>query len=34
MTEEPRRFPAPRTVEEIPGDFKVVDANGIAVAHF
>jgi hypothetical protein len=29
----PRRFPAPWTVEQIPGGFKVVDANGQALAY-
>ena len=28
-----RRFPPPWTVEETPGAFKVVDANGQAVAY-
>jgi len=28
-----RRFPAPWTVEQIPGGFKVTDANGQAVAY-
>lgn len=27
-----RRFPAPWTVEEIPGGFRVLDANGVSVA--
>ena len=29
----PRRFPAPWTVEKIPGGFKVLDANGQALAY-
>lgn len=29
----PRRLPAPWTVEEMPGGFKVVDANRLAVAY-
>src|SRR5688572_13678975 len=29
----PRRFPAPWTVEQIPGGFKVVDANGQSLAY-
>ena len=28
-----RRFPAPWTVEEMPGGFKVLDANGEALAY-
>jgi hypothetical protein len=28
-----RRFPPPRTVEKIPGGFKVYDANGQALAY-
>ena len=28
-----RRFPAPWTVEPIPGGFKVLDANGQALAY-
>jgi hypothetical protein len=28
-----RRFPPPWTVEEIPGGFKVIDANGQALAY-
>lgn len=28
-----RRFPSPWTVIEIPGGFRVVDANGVAVAY-
>ena len=28
-----RRFPAPWTVEKIPGGFKVLDANGQALAY-
>lgn len=32
MTEDRRRFPAPWTVEETPGGFAVVDANGVRVA--
>ena len=28
-----RRFPAPWTVEEIPGGFKVLDATGQALAY-
>jgi hypothetical protein len=28
-----RRFPPPWTVEQIPGGFKVVDANGQALAY-
>jgi large subunit ribosomal protein L13 len=27
----PRRFPAPWTIEQIPGGFKVIDANGLVV---
>lgn len=34
MTERaPRRLPAPWTVEDMPGGFKVIDANGLAVAY-
>jgi hypothetical protein len=34
MPDEPsRRFPAPWTVDEIPGGFRVVDANGIAISY-
>ena len=29
----PRRFPAPWTAEQTPGGFKVVDANGQALAY-
>jgi hypothetical protein len=29
----PRRFPAPWQVEEIPGGYKVLDANGQALAY-
>lgn len=29
----PRRFPAPWTVEEIPGGYKVVDSGGSSVAY-
>lgn len=29
----PRRFPAPWTVEQIPGGCKVLDANGQALAY-
>ena len=29
----PRHFPPPWTVEQIPGGYKVIDANGQAVAH-
>ena len=29
----PRRFPAPWTVEKIAGGFKVLDANGQALAY-
>ena len=28
-----RRFPAPWTIEKIPGGFKVVDANGQSLAY-
>jgi hypothetical protein len=28
-----RRFPAPWTVEQIPGGYKVLDANGQALAY-
>ena len=28
-----RRFPAPLSVEEIAGGFRVVDANGVALAY-
>ncbi len=28
-----RRFPAPWTVEKIPGGFKVIDANGQSLAY-
>ena len=28
-----RRFPPPWTVEQIPSGFKVVDANGLALAY-
>jgi hypothetical protein len=28
-----RRFPPPRTVEEIPGGYKVKDANGQSLAY-
>jgi hypothetical protein len=28
-----RRFPSPWTIEEIPGGYKVVDANGQALAY-
>ena len=28
-----RRFPAPRQVEQIPGGFKVLDANGQALVY-
>ena len=28
-----RRFPRPWTVEKIPGGFKVIDANGQAIAY-
>jgi len=33
MTDQTRRFPAPWRVEDLPGGFKVVDANGIALAY-
>jgi hypothetical protein len=29
----PRRFPPPWTVEQIPAGFKIVDANGQALAY-
>ncbi len=29
----PRRFPAPWTVTEMPGGFRVTDANGVTVAY-
>jgi len=29
----PRRFPPPWTVEQIPGGYKVLDANGQALAY-
>jgi hypothetical protein len=29
----PRRFPAPWSVEQLPGGFKVVDATGQALAY-
>jgi hypothetical protein len=29
----PRRFPPPWTVEQIPGGFKVIDANGQSLAY-
>jgi hypothetical protein len=29
----PRRFPTPWTVEQIPAGFKVIDANGQALAY-
>jgi hypothetical protein len=29
----PRRFPAPWTVEQIPGGFKVLDATGQSLAY-
>lgn len=29
----PRRFPAPWSAEQIPGGFKVVDANGQSLAY-
>jgi hypothetical protein len=29
----PRRFPVPWTIERTPGGWKVVDANGFAVAY-
>lgn len=32
-SETPRRFPAPWTVEQIPGGFKVLDANGQALVY-
>ena len=28
-----RRFPAPRSVEQIPGGYKVLDANGQSLAY-
>jgi hypothetical protein len=28
-----RKFPAPRTVEQIPGGLKVIDANGKSLAY-
>ena len=33
MSDTPRRFPAPWSVEVLPGGFKVVDANGIGLAY-
>lgn len=33
MTKEARRLPAPWRVEDLPGGFKVVDANGVALAY-
>lgn len=33
MSDAPRRFPAPWSVEVLPGGFKVIDANGIALAY-
>jgi hypothetical protein len=29
----PRRFPLPWTVEQMPGGYKVIDANGQALAY-
>ena len=29
-----RRFPAPWTVEQIPGGYKVLDANGQSLAYY
>lgn len=33
MTEKRRRFPAPWAVEQTPGGFRVIDANGVRVAY-
>jgi hypothetical protein len=33
IAESHRRFPAPWTVEEVDGGFKVVDANGQSLAY-
>ena len=33
MSDAPRRFPAPWSVEVLPGGFTVIDANGIALAY-
>ena len=33
MSDMPRRFPPPWTVEQIPGGFKVVDTNGQSLAY-
>lgn len=33
MSEQPRRLPAPWSVEAIAGGFRIVDANGIALAY-
>ena len=33
MSDTSRRFPAPWSVEVLPGGFKVVDANGIGLAY-
>jgi hypothetical protein len=30
----PRRFPPPWTAENLPGGFKVIDANGQSLAYF
>jgi hypothetical protein len=33
MTDPPRRFPAPRRADKIPGGYVVRDANGPALAY-
>ena len=33
IAKQMRRFPAPWTVEQIPGGFKVLDANGQSLAY-
>ena len=33
MSQRTRRFPAPWTVEQIPGGYKVLDANGQSLAY-
>jgi hypothetical protein len=33
LTEQTRRFPPPWTVEQIPGGYKVKDANGQSLAY-
>jgi hypothetical protein len=33
LSERTRRFPPPWTVEQIPGGFKVIDANGQPLAY-